>query len=250
MRPALAALFALCTAGCSGLPAATRGPEADRLAAEMMTAVNATAWEKTGAVRFRFRGTNAHLWDRRRGFAAVEWSDVRALVDLDRRRGRAFEAGVELHGEDAAELLDSAHARWTNDSFWLNPIVKAFDPGTERALVTEEGPPGERGLIVRFTSGGRTPGDAYLFWLGIDGTPVRWQMWTSKIPLKGMQATWDGWISLATGARVSTKHETWILDVDLTDVAGAFTLGELTEGPDPFAELTACEAQPALCVSF
>lgn len=210
----------------------------------MLEAVNASAWEQTGAVRWDFDGRAKHLWDRRRHFSRVEWSDVRALIDLEKRTGRAFEEGVEVTGEDAIDLLDSAHAKWTNDSFWLNPMVKVFDPGTERALV-EEGT--ERGLIVRFTSGGRTPGDAYLIWLGIDGTPTRWQMWTSNLPFKGVEASWDEWIRLPTGARISTKHETFLIDIDLIGVEGAYTLGQLEPGPDPFAELLECGEN---CVGF
>jgi hypothetical protein len=238
----------LLVAGCSSLPPSLPTPDADRVASQMMAAVNAAAWEKTGAVRWDFDGRAKHLWDRRRGLARVEWSDVRALLDLQRRIGRAFEEGVEAHGEDAMELLDDAHGKWTNDAFWLNPVVKVFDPGTEREVVTETST--ERGLVVRFTSGGRTPGDVYLFWLGIDGTPARWQMWTSNIPFKGMEASWDGWIVLETGARISTKHETFIIDIELHEVAGAFTLAELEPGADPFAELTICGDQPAVCTTF
>ena len=225
----------------------------------MLKAVNASAWEKTGAVRWSFAGRNQHLWDRRRGFSRVEWGDVRALIDLDHRIGRAFEMKgggggcppdkrycEEVRGEEAAKLLDSAHARWTNDSFWLNPIAKVFDPGVERELVRAEQ---ERGLLVRFASGGRTPGDVYVFWLRRD-VPYRWQMWVSILPIGGVSASWEGWIRLKTGARVSTKHSTGLMDLELTDVRGGYTLQGVEPGRDPFAELVACRDQPLLCASF
>ena len=241
-------LAAALIAGCSGMPRGERGLKADGLAREMMAAVDTRAWEQTGAVRWTFAGRADHLWDRRRGFARVEWSDARVLIDLDRRIGRAFVDAREVEGEGARELLDAAHAKWTNDAFWLNPIAKIFDPGTEREVIRRR-ETGERGLLVRFTSGGRTPGDAYLFWIAGRGAPIRWQMWTSNLPVAGASATWEGWIQLKTGARISTKHETGLIAIELTGVEGAFTLAGL-EQPDPFAELLACREGRARCEPF
>lgn len=225
--------------GCSSIPAGKPGPEADRLAREMAAAVDGEAWNKTGAVRWRFASRTRHLWDRARHLARVEWGSVQALVDIDGRCGRVWEDGEEITGLDATELLDDAHAHWTNDSFWLNPVVKVFDPGVVRERVDEDQRSGERGLIARFTRGGRTPGDVYVWWVGGDGTPRRWQMWTSNIPFGGMEATWDEWTPLATGALISTKHETAVLDIRVTELEGAFTLDALEPGPDPFASLRA-----------
>jgi hypothetical protein len=211
------------------------GPSADRLANEMLRAVRSKSWEKTTAVRWTWAGAK-HLWDRKRGFAQVEWGDARVLIDLEHRTGLAFVDGREATGDEAAELVDAAHARWTNDSFWLNPMVKVFDPGTERQRV-EGSDPSERGLLVRFNSGGRTPGDTFVFWLAGNGLPIRWQMWASIIPVKGVSATWDGWIALKTGALISTSHEIGPLDIRVGGVEGAYTLSWLAPGPDPFAPL-------------
>ncbi len=200
----------------------------------MRTAVRADAWAATGAVRWRFAGTNDHLWDRARSYARVRWDDHRVLLDLTTRRGRAWTDGAEVHGEDADGRVDEAHAKWVNDAFWLNPVVKVNDAGVTRARVVEDG---VEGLRVTYSSGGRTPGDTYLWWVGPDATPTRWQMWTSNIPIDGAKATWEGWIELATGARVSTVHETAVFTLRLTDVEGAATLAQLVPGADPFAEL-------------
>ena len=205
----------------------------------MMAAVNHPAWERTGAVRWTFRGNRHHLWDRERQLARVRWDDVEVLVDLTTREGLAFRGGREVPEPKASKLVRKAWEAWINDSFWLNPISKLFDDGTVRGLVAVEGgvrPPG-RGLLVEYTSGGATPGDAYLWLVGPDGLPVRWKMWTSNIPIGGARASWEGWIELATGARVATAHKLAIGRVDLEDVAGAATLEELEPGPDPFAAL-------------
>ena len=61
-------------------------------------------------------------------------------------------AGVEQTGADAEEALRAAYAYWINDSFWLNPVVKFFDPGVERSLVKLDD--GRDALLISYTSGG------------------------------------------------------------------------------------------------
>jgi hypothetical protein len=232
--------------GCgAALPEVKPGPDADVLARKMMAAVQDDAWRATGAVQWTFAGKRAHLWDRRRQFAQISWDETRVLLDVNGRRGLAWKAGEPLTGDAAVTAVDAGHAGWVNDAFWLNPVSKAFDPGTTRARVQGEG---REGVLVRYTSGGRTPGDAYLWWLGADGTPTAWQMWTSNIPIGGLEASWAGWQALSTGARISTEHSLAVKTLKLTDVKGAATLGALLAGPDPFAALVDCAA--AKCVQL
>jgi hypothetical protein len=96
---------------------------------------------------------------------------------------------------------------------------------------------GTRGLLVSYASGGVTPGDAYLWIVGDDGLPRAWKMWVTVIPIGGVQASWERWITLSTGARVATRHAMGPITLELTDVEGASTLGELEPGDDPFAAL-------------
>ena len=247
-RAGLLAL-ALTSVGCrTAPPKGVAGPDADALARALVAAVDGEAWEETGAVRWVFGGRNRHLWDRRRGFSQVEWSDRRVLLEVDGRVGVALEGGLRVEDADRArELLDEAHAKWTNDAFWLNPVTKVFDPGTVRERLPPE--EGKRLLLVRYRSGGRTPGDAYLWHIGEDDRPVAWQMWTSNIPVGGVEASWAGWIELATGAWVATEHELPIFTLELTEVAGERTLDALVEGEDPFAALVECK-QGERCVRF
>lgn len=226
-------------------PAATPGPEGDRLAERMMAAVNAEAWAKTGAVTWVFAGRNQHLWDRERGLARVRWGDTSVLVDLGKQVGRATRGGHPVEGRAGERLVERAYAAWINDSFWLNPVVKALDEGTSRAVVVPTGEDaGREGLLVQYASGGLTPGDAYLWILGPDGTPVAWRMWVSVIPVGGVRASWEGWITLSTGARVSTRHALGPVALELSEVAGAATLSELVQGEDPFAALFAPAPPP------
>lgn len=219
-------------------PEATPGPDGDALATAMNAAVNQAAWQATGAVRWTFAGRNQHLWDRTRGLARVSWGDTVVLVDLGKQQGRATEDGQPVTGRKAERLVEKAYAAWINDSFWLNPVVKAFDEGTTRSVVTPTGDDaGHRGLLISYSSGGLTPGDAYLWLLDEQSRPVAWRMWVSVIPVGGVRASWEGWTTLSTGAQVSTLHRLGPVTLALTDVAGAATLAELEPGPDPFAPL-------------
>lgn len=225
------------------------GPEADALARRMMAAVDVDAWQRTGAVRWDFAGRQQHLWDRQRNFVRVRFDGNEVLLDLDTRHGLATARGEAVEGPEREALLTSAWEFWVNDSFWLNPVAKLFDDGTERALVSlesgsgdvEDGPKAAEGLLVTYTSGGVTPGDAYLWIVGPDGLPIAWRMWTEILPAGGIDASWDGWTTLATGAKIATRHHTPIFELVLSNVEGAATLGELlpADASDPFAPLAA-----------
>jgi hypothetical protein len=224
------------------LPEGESGPEADALAQKMMTAVNKTAWDSTGAISWVFNGSagHQHLWDKKRHFAKVVWADYEVLVDINQKTGVALENGVALKGEKAAKLVDKAWKFWVNDAFWLNPVVKAFDDGVSREVVILED--GSKGVKITFSSGGATPGDSYLWLLDQEGRPTGWKMWVSIIPIGGIFTSWEGWQQLSTGAWVSTSHRNGKLELKIEEVRGATNLAELVPGEDPFAAL---ENQPS-----
>ncbi|MEM9195710.1 MAG: hypothetical protein AAGF12_41470 [Myxococcota bacterium] len=213
-------------------PTGTPGAEAEALAVAMETAIEKEAWERTGAVRWDFGGRQQHLWDRQRNFSRVRWDETEVLLRLDDQTGRAYEGGTELTGAVAEERVAEAWSFFCNDSFWLNPIAKLRDDGVTLSHVDGERP----GLLVEYASGGVTPGDAYLWHVGEDHLPTAWRMWVSIIPIGGLEASWEGWTTLSTGAKVATQHDIGPLDLVLSDVAGAATLAELEED-DPFAPL-------------
>jgi len=212
----------------------TPGPEAEALAHDMVRAVDGDAWNRTGAVRWKVQWRK-HLWDRQRGLARVEWRGNRVLLDVNSKKGRAWHDEVELaDGPEKQKLVEHAYALWINDSFWLNPVVKAFDDGTSRSRGTVDG---RRALLVAYASGGLTPGDKYLWILDDHARPVAWRLWVKILKIGGIEISWEGWTQLATGAWVATSHKVLGLDiVHLSDVAAAATLREL-EPNDPFAPI-------------
>lgn len=210
--------------------------EAEALTDKMLSALNAEAWERTAAVRFRLReGAPLLLWDRARGFVEVTSGDKRVLLDLGTRRAVAFRDGAALSADETRELADDAYATWANDSFWAIAPFKVRDPGTTRSVVEHEG---KRQLLVEYSSGGVTPGDAYLWELDDDGRPVAWRMWVKILPVGGARVAWRDWFALSTGAVVARSR---VFDIGLTNTVapfeGAASLEDLVGDTDPFAPL-------------
>lgn len=218
------------------LPTGIEGEEAEAFARKMRTAINQTAWDTTEAISWTFAGMHDFIWDRKRDFAQVKWGENVVLINLDNQKGVAYVAGEKVEEETSDELVKTAWAHYCNDSFWLNPISKVFDPGTSRALVDLKD--GNKGLLITYSSGGVTPGDSYLWITDPDGLAKEWRMWVGIIPIGGVSTTWEGWKTLATGAIVATQHKgAFGLTLELTDIKAGRTLGELTGGEDIFGEL-------------
>ncbi len=216
------------------LPTGNQGREADELARKMIQAVNGNAWDKTAAVSWTFRNPHYHIWDKKRHLANVKWDSNNVLIDINLRKGVILSDTEGVSTLDKAELCETAWKFWVNDSFWLNPVTKAFDPGTTRSIVELED--GSNGLMVSYSSGGATPGDSYLWILDENFRPETWKMWVSIIPIGGMEFTWEDWIQTETGAWIATRHE-GLISVPISDVRTARSLRELVGPEDIFAPL-------------
>lgn len=216
-------------------PAGKKGNDAEQVAQSMAKATGIDGWKATGAIAFTFAGKHKHVWDRVRDRAAVEWDDCRALFSTQNREGRVWCDQQEVTEQGARKAhLEKAYAYWVNDTFWLAAPFKAFDAGTSRAIVRDEG---RDQLLVTYGSGGLTPGDAYLWTMGKTGRPEAWEMWVSIIPIGGVRASWEDWVRLKTGAWISTRHALGPMTLRLEDVVGAASLDVLTGYSDTFAPL-------------
>ncbi len=228
------------------LPDGEAGPTADAVAHEMEAAIHKDAWDQTGAVTWTFGGRHRHLWDRKRELSQVIWGDGKKEVKVQLRLdapslGLAWKGGHPVEGKKLKKLLEKGYAAWINDSFWLNPVAKVFDSGTVRKLLPLQD--GKRRLMIQYISGGLTPGDSYLYTLGPDNLPEKWEMWVSIIPIGGVPTSFEGWITLETGAKVSTLHDLKAMKLQLTDVHGAASV-EALSGSDVFAPLLAAHPRP------
>ncbi len=217
------------------LPEGTSGPEADRLANKMLTAVGAENMDKSNILTWTFAGSHHYVWDRERNLVEVKWGDNQVLLNLDEwEKGKAFEDGKAVTGDALDKKRGKAWEIFCNDSFWFIAPTKVFDEGVKRSVVKDE--EGNDALLVTYTSGGVTPGDSYLWILDDSGLPKAFRLWVSIIPIGGVKATWEDWKTLDTGLKVATKHKLGPVPLPITNTA-AGTLAELNITQDPFAAI-------------
>ncbi len=202
------------------LPTGLQGVEADALANKMLVALNYEAYKNTLSLEWTFRNKNRYNWNKKEGICEVFWKDYKVVLALNNpEESTAFVHNFEVHDQQASDLIQEAINNFNNDSFWLVAPYKVFDPGTERRLINFTN--SEPGLLITYTSGGSTPGDSYLWKFDTSGKPISFKMWTSKISIKGLEASWDNWITTETGAMLPSHHKILFLTLNMGDVKTA-----------------------------
>jgi hypothetical protein len=216
---------ALALAGASPAPAAADAEPAARRVAERVTEAlgGEAAWDEVRLVHFGFAGRRTHHWDLTTGRHRVEGETrdgERYLVieHLDDRTGRAWVDGVEVAGERAAELLETAYGAWVNDTYWLLMPYKLLDPGVHltHERTEEVGGAVYDVLGLRFDAVGLTPGDRYWAWVNRDtGLMDRWAYRLQSQPEDAEPTVWlwQGWDWYGPeGARVRLAPRREMLD--------------------------------------
>lgn len=198
------------------LPQGEKGEKAELLADKMLSAVNDSAWQEITIVEWSFAGQHQLVWDKDRHWAKVSWDNYDVFIKLNAKEGVAFAKGKKVEREEVLDkLLKDAYAYWANDSFWLNPITKVRDAGTERRYIAQKEKNLE-GLLITYKSGGVTPGDSYLWLINAEtGMPEYVKMWVQIIPLGGLKFSWENWHTTAGGAKIAQTHKS-IFTVDIS----------------------------------
>jgi hypothetical protein len=217
-------LFVLLTVGFiyffknEPLPQATPSEEADALATKMLVALGHEAYTNTRYLEWSYRNGNHHyLWDKTMGIVDVSWDETVVHLNLNHTdKSKVIKDGNTMDGNEKIELVKKALSYFNNDSFWLVGPFKAFDEGTTRAIVTTE--EGKTRLLVTYTQGGDTPGDSYLWLLDASGIPESFKMWVQILPLKGQEASWEGWHRTETGILLPQFHRIGPLKLDMGTV--------------------------------
>ena len=197
-------------------PTGISGKKAEELTRRIEEATGQKSWNEIDAVSFRFvRENRVHFRDRQRGFVEVIWKNQRHEYKVQYNRHFLFlslDNGKAVDPKKAQKLFQKAYHFHTNDFFWLNPFSQMRAPGAQRYFI------GERALLIRYTSGGVTPGDSYLISVDKKGLPLRWKMWVGKVPIKGIEFSFGGWETTSNGARLSLFHQSVFLDLKIEDL--------------------------------
>ncbi|AXT20475.1 hypothetical protein D7030_04960 [Flavobacteriaceae bacterium AU392] len=201
------------------LPQGIQGEAADALANKMLNALDYEAYKNTNYIEWTFKNKHHYKWEKSKNKCTVYWKDYKVDLNLkEYSKSKTYVHNFEVGGEQKTKLLEKAINYFNNDSFWLVAPYKVFDKGVERQLVTLEN--NNKALLVTYTSGGNTPGDSYLWHLGSDGKPISYQMWASIIPIDGLKATWNDWVTTESGAQLPTNHKFFFFNLDMGNVKG------------------------------
>ena len=176
------------------LPEGAQGKEADELAEKMMSAINKRAFDSTEILTWSFRQKHHYIWKKQEGLVIVSWDDISITLNLN---DHSKSIG------SSPELIQTALDFFNNDSFWLVAPYKVFDEGVERSIVNYNN---NDALLIKYTSGGSTPGDSYLWILDSTYVPTSFKMWTKIIPIGGVSGTWNDLITADSGIKLPTTH--------------------------------------------
>lgn len=196
------------------IPKGEPGEKAEALTDKMFGAIDKDAWDSLPFIGWTFKDQNHYIWDKQNHIGSIRWDDYLVKLDLNSVEGTAVKGNRELKGDKKRQAIDKAWELWCNDSFWLNAPAKARDSGTERYFLKHNG---RDAVLVQYTSGGVTPGDAYLWVLNEKGLPEYYKMWVSIIPIGGVKATWDNWENM-NGAMIATEHKIGPVNVGISNL--------------------------------
>ncbi|MCC1484208.1 hypothetical protein [Winogradskyella immobilis] len=202
------------------LPIGQQGEKADQLATQMLQALNEEAYLNTDYLEWTFKGRQHYKWYKSENRCEVYWDDFKVDLNLNNRHNsKVYVLNLEYNGIEKEDYINKAERYFNNDSFWLVAPYKVFDKGVERRLVKTKG--NTEALLVTYTSGGSTPGDSYLWHLDAYKRPVRFQMWTSILPINGLSASWTDWTTTKSGAQLPTFHKLLVLGLEIDDIVGS-----------------------------
>ncbi len=201
------------------LPYGIQGKEADALAYKMLDALNYDAFKETNYLEWTFKNKRHYEWKKNRKICNVFWKEYKVSLNLnDYSQSKAYVHSFNIDSELTDELIKKAIHYFNNDSYWLVAPYTVFDKGVERRLVNL--PNNEEGLLVTHTSGSHKLGESYLWQFDSTGKPKNFKMWTSMLPIDGIEASWSHWITTESGAQLPAFHKLLFMGLEMGTVKG------------------------------
>jgi hypothetical protein len=201
------------------VPAGIPGEQADVLATKMLESLNFEAYKNTNYIEWTFKRRHHYQWQKNKDICAVYWKEYKVNLDLKNPdKSKVYVHNFQTEGEKATELIDTAIKYFNNDSFWLTAPYEVFEQGVTRAYVKDEN--GNDALLVTYEKGGLAPGDSYLWLLDKNGKPKSFKMWTTELPLDGLEASWSDWTTTESGALLPTFHSFFLMGIEIDHIKG------------------------------
>jgi hypothetical protein len=201
------------------LPSGVKGKEADVLASNMLESLNFEAYQNTNYIEWTFKNRHHYEWKKNESICAVYWKEYKVNLDLKKpKESKVYVHNFKIEGENAQKIIETAIKHFNNDSFWLVAPYKIFDKGVERALVKDKH--GNDALLTTFNSDAEALGDSYLWLFDKAGKPTGFKMWTSALPIDGLEASWRDWTTTESGALFPTFHNVFFMGLEIDHIKG------------------------------
>ncbi|MFQ5719395.1 MAG: hypothetical protein ACE5IK_07580 [Acidobacteriota bacterium] len=168
-------------------------------------------WDAARYVHWSFFGRRKHDWDRWTGDIRIETDKNLILMNINTKKGRAWEEGKEVVDPDKlAGMLESGHKMWVNDSYWMFMPYKLLDEGVTLKYTGEkdldDGRPADV-LTLSFDGVGYTPENRYEVFVAKDtGLVEAWSYFAKAGDEKAaFTLPWGNWKQFGN-VMLATEH--------------------------------------------
>jgi hypothetical protein len=177
--------------------------KANKLATKILKAINNNAYKETRYLEWSFGGKRYYKWDKEKHLVAISWDSTRVNLQPNNLEKSSIFINEKEQEKADITIIKKAERFFNNDSFWLVAPHKLFDNGAIRSIKKTAN---KDALLVKYTSGGTTPGDSYLWILDENNIPKSYKMFVPSMKMNGVSATWDDWIITESGTLLPTNH--------------------------------------------
>ncbi|MGB0879368.1 MAG: hypothetical protein ACPGTO_02240 [Polaribacter sp.] len=181
----------------------TQNSKADILAQRILKAINHKAYKNTKHLIWSFGGRRHYKWNKEQHIVDVSWDTIRVNLHPNSIEKSTVFFNEKLQENADEKIVKRANDFFNNDSFWLVAPHKLFEDGIIRSLQKVDG---KDALLVKYTIGGTTPGDSYLWVLDENNIPKSYKMYLKNGRMNGTPATWEDWITTESGTLLPTNH--------------------------------------------
>ncbi|MEE9407602.1 MAG: hypothetical protein V3V28_05955 [Polaribacter sp.] len=177
--------------------------KADSIAKEILKAIKHEAYRKTRFIEWSFGGRRHYKWNKEKHIVDVSWDTIRVNLQPNNIKKSTVFYNDKLQQISDSTIVKKANRFFNNDSFWLVAPHKLFESGIIRSVQKVDG---KDALLVKYTTGGSTPGDSYLWLLDENNVPKSYKMYLKNGRMNGTPATWQDWITTESGTLLPTNH--------------------------------------------
>jgi outer membrane lipoprotein-sorting protein len=178
-------------------------PKANALANKILKAINHDNYKETNHIAWSFGSRRHYQWNKKEHIVAVSWDTIRVSLHPDNLEKSSIFFNNKLSETADKKIIKKATDLFNNDSFWLVAPHKLFENGIVRSIQKQDG---KDALHVKYTTGGSTPGDSYLWIVDENYIPKSYKMFVPSMNMDGVPASWEDWISTESGTLLPTSH--------------------------------------------